>query len=111
MSFPHGVMVTLRTVNADTDELGDGETDPSERRWGPCAVWDRFATEGTDPHAPAVIIGKNFAGPRRTIRSDDQIVYGGYVWEVDGPPQDSTVNPFTGWDPGIVVATKRGAAV
>lgn len=111
MDFPHGVMVTLRTVATEPDDLGDTTSSPTERRWGPCAIWDRFANEGTDTHAPPVIIGKSFAGPRRAIRSDDQIVYGGFTWEVDGMPEDSTVNPFTGWDPGIVVHTVRGAAV
>jgi hypothetical protein len=51
------------------------------------------------------------AGPRVAIGADDTIVRAGVEWQVDGLPQENTVSPFTGWDPGIVVPVKRASGV
>lgn len=107
MDFPYGETLTLVSTTTTRDELGDTTETTSEADWGPCAVWDRFATEQVDPTRPAVIIGLSIAGPRVAINADDQVIRGGVTYEVDGPPQENTVSPFTGWDPGIVVNVKR----
>lgn len=111
MDFPNGETLTLVSTTTDTDDLGNSTTSVTETPWGPCAVWDRFATEQTNPSRPPVIVGLSIAGPRRPINSDDQIVRGGVAYEVDGLPQENTVSPFTGWDPGIVVNVKRAGGV
>ena len=114
MDFPNGVTVTLRSLVTTTDDNGDATTVPTDIDWGPCAVAPRFATESTDPRVPPVVVGKTFFGPTATINSDDLIVLDGVVYEVDGLPEDYTgsgANPFTGWEPGIVVQTKRAASV
>lgn len=100
-------MVTLRSTDTETDSLGDSTTSDTETQWGPCAVWDRYATERTDPRAAPVVVGLMVAGPRVDIDADDVLVINGTAYEVDGLPEANTVNPFTGWDPGIVVPVKR----
>lgn len=108
--FPFGETVTLRTTTTTQDDLGNISTVEVETEWGPVAVWDRFATERTDPNVAPVVVGLMIAGPRVDITSKDTIVRGGVVYEVDGEPQANTINPFTGWDPGIVVPVKRASA-
>src|SRR5688572_5830929 len=111
MDFPHGETVTVvTTTTTDATGLGDTSTATAEVEWGPCAVWDRFAEERTDPQAAPVIVGLSIAGPRIAINSDDTILRDGVTYEVDGPPQLHTVSPFTGWDPGIVVNVKRAGS-
>ena len=111
MDFPHGVYVTLRKVTTTEDSLGDATTADTTRRWGPCAVWDRFANETGNTNAPAIVVGLNVAGPRVAIDNDDILTINGLEYRVDGLPQTNTKSPFTGWDPGIVVPVKRAATV
>lgn len=107
MDFPHGVYVTLRSTTTDRDPYGNETTTTVESEWGPCAIWDRYATERTDPRVAPVVVGLMVAGPRVDIDADDTLVINGVEWQVDGLPEANTVNPFTGWDPGIVVPVKR----
>lgn len=110
MDFPHGVKVTLRSVTTTTDTYGNSTTSATTRSWGPVAVAPRYATEQNDTHAPAIVVGLTFYGPKATIDSDDVIVLSGEEWQVDGLPENYTGagrNPFTGWEPGMVVQTKR----
>lgn len=111
MDFPHGETVTVRSVTTTRDNDGNATTATAEESWGPCAVWDRFATERVDPRVASVIVGLSIAGPRRGFDSDDVIVRDGVEYQVDGLPEANTVSPFTGWDPGIVVNVKRAGAV
>lgn len=111
MDFPHGETLTLRTTVTTSDDLGNTTTAVTESSWGPCAVWDRFATERTDPNVAPVVVGLMVAGPRVAINADDTIVRGGVEYQVDGLPQENTVSPFTGWDPGIVVPVRRASGV
>lgn len=111
MDFPFGEMVTVRTVVTVVDDYGNESTTTEDADWGPVAVWDRFADEDTDPHAPRVVVGLSLAGPRRVFDSDDLIVRGGVVYQVEGLPLENTRSPFTGWDPGVVVNVVRAAAV
>ena len=111
MNFPHGETLTLRSTTTTRDDLGNSTATVVETSWGPCAVWDRFANERTDPNVAPVVVGLMIAGPRVSIDADDTIVRGGVAWQVDGLPQENTVSPFTGWDPGIVVPVKRASSV
>jgi hypothetical protein len=115
MDFPFGETLSVRSVTTTDDGLGNETTTEAVTSWGPCAVWDRttqeFSGESADPHSPGVVVGLCIAGPRRSFDSDDVIVRNGVAWQVDGLPQENTVNPFTGWDPGIVVNVKRAGAV
>jgi hypothetical protein len=106
MDFPHGVMVTLRSVTTTTDDNGDATTATVESQWGPCAVAPRYAAEQADPRSTPVIVGKVVYGPSVAIDSDDQLVIDGEAWQVDGLPGE-WVSPFTGWAPGIEVPVKR----
>jgi hypothetical protein len=105
--FGAGETVTLVSTTTTTDTVGDATTTTTETDWGPVAVWDRYATEQTDPTRPGVIVGLVIAGPRVAIDADDAIIRDGVRYELDGPPEENTVNPFTGWDPGITVNVKR----
>lgn len=110
MDFPFGETVTVRSVVTTTDDLGDETTVTTDSDWGPVAVWDRFATERTDPNVAPVVVGLMIAGPRHDIDADDVIVRGGVEYRVDGEPESNTISPFTGWDPGIAVPVKRASA-
>jgi hypothetical protein len=107
MDFPYGETLTVRSIATTTDDDGNSTTTPTEASWGPCAVWDRFSAERVDPRQAPVVVGLSIAGPRRTFGADDLIVRGGVEYQVDGLPEENTVSPFTGWDPGIVVNVKR----
>ena len=127
MDFPHGETVSVLSVTPTDSGLGDTTETAVAAEWGLCAVWDRFSEESTDPQSPRVVVGKTVAGPRRSFDSDDLLVRdggaagrsgltdaalrsslaGAVLWQIDGLAQDETVNPFTGWDPGIVVNVKR----
>jgi hypothetical protein len=111
MHFPHGETVTVVSTTTTDNGLGDTTTETVETSWGPCAVWDRYADESASPNAPRVVVGLAIAGPRVAIDSDDAILLGGVRYVVDGRPTENTVNPFTGWDPGIVVNVKRAGGV
>lgn len=111
MDFPYGETVTVVSTTTTTDPLGNSTTTTTESPWGPVAVWDRYATEQTDQTRPPVLVGLSIAGPRVAIDSDDAIIRDGVRYELDGLPQQNTVNPFTGWDPGIVVNVKRAQDV
>ena len=111
MDFPFGEILTVRSVSTTDDGLGNETSTPDDAQWGPCAVWDRFSEESTDPQSPRVVVGLSIAGPRRSFDSDDLIIRGGVTWQVDGLPIENTVSPFTGWDPGVVVNVKRAGGV
>lgn len=107
MDFLYGETVVVWSVTSTPDSHGDTETTTVSEPWGPCAIWDRFSDERTDPHQAAVVVGLTIAGPRRSFSADDLIVRGGVEYQVDGLPQENTISPFTGWDPGVVVNVKR----
>lgn len=111
MDYPAGESVTLVSTTTTFDRYGNGSTTTIETAWGPCAVWDRFATEQANLNSVPVVIGLAIAGPRVAINSDDRVIRGGVTYEVDGEPLENTVSPFTGWDPGIVVNVKRAGGV
>ena len=106
MNFPHGSTVTVTRVTSTDNGLGDTTEATTTRIWGPCAVAPRFATEGTDPHAPRVVVGKVIYGPAITLDEDDRLTVDGEVWQVDGLPAVWR-SPFTGWAPGIEVNVVR----
>ena len=110
MDFAHGVTVTVRSVTTTDDGLGNTSEVVTESAWGPCAVAPRYATESTDPSVPRVIVGATVYGPTRVLDSDDRLVIGGVVYEVDGLPGRWS-SPFTGWAPGMEVPVKRAGTV
>lgn len=109
MDFPHGQTITVRSTTTTRDEFGDESTVVTEVPWGPCAVAPRSSSESADPSAPAVIVGLTVYGPVITLDSDDTLLIGGVVYEVDGIP-GKWESPFTGWAPGMEVAVKRASA-
>lgn len=87
--FPGAVTVTLRSRTTTVDEFGAGTTEDVESDWEGCMVAPRYATEGTDPSRPALIVGKTVYGPATvTIDADDILVVDGLEWQVDGLPGD-----------------------
>lgn len=110
MDFPHGESVTIRSTVTTRDEFGDSTTVVTDIPWGPCAVAPRSSSESADANSPAVIVGLTIYGPTVALNSDDTLVVGGVVYEVDGIP-GVWESPFTGWAPGMEVAVKRAAAV
>ena len=111
MDFPHGETLTLVSTTTTDNGLGDTTETPVESDWGPCAVWDRYSEESSDPSQPRVVVGLSIAGPRVSVDADDVVLRDGVRYVVDGRPVENTVSPFTGWDPGIVVNVKRAGGV
>lgn len=109
MDFPNGVTITVRSTVTTDDGLGNTTESVTNRLWGPCAVAPRYATESTDSRVPPVIVGKIVYGPAVSIDSDDTLVIGGVVYQVDGLPGE-WVNPFTGWNAGIEVPVTRASS-
>lgn len=110
MNFPHGVMVTVRSVVTTDDGLGNTSETVTESEWGPCAVAPRYTTESVDSRVPPMIIGKTVYGPPVALDSDDRLVIDGELWQVDGDAGEWK-SPFTGWFPGVEVPVKRASAV
>jgi hypothetical protein len=113
MDFPNGVTVKLRNPSEVEDKYGDVTSTPTERRWGPCAIAPRTASESTDARSPAVVTGLTIYGPTVTIAADAQVVipsgpYAG-TWDVEGIP-GVWKSPFNSWAPGVEVAVKRASA-
>ena len=116
MDFPHGETVTVLSTTTTRDDYGNETTTVTQVAWGPVALAPRTATEGTDPHAPAVIVGLTIYGPPTfadgsalVIDADDQILIGETLYDVDGEAGDWR-SPFTGWHPGVEVALVRAAS-
>lgn len=106
MNFPHGSLITVRSVTTTNDGRGNTTETVNESQWGPCAVAPRFATESTDPRVAPVVVGKTIYGPPVDLDADDVLMIDGETWQVDGLPAEWT-NPFTGWQPGIEVQVVR----
>lgn len=114
MDFPHGTMLTVRQNVETTDDLGDTIIVPTDHAWGPCAVAPRYASESTSADSPRVVVGNEIYGPQPpvSLTAADEILIGNEVWQIDGRPEDFTgagANPFTGWEPGVVVPIKRAS--
>lgn len=110
MDFPHGEVVTLRSVVTTRDDYGNETTTAVETPWGPCAVAPRYATESTDPRVAPIMVGLTVYGPTVDIDSDDTVLIGGVEYQIDGLPAVWR-SPFTGWAPGMEVPVKRTSAV
>lgn len=111
MIYAHGETVTrLRPVMAldpYSEKLKpDWSQTPTELDFPGCAVWDTGSVEpvivGGDP------VESDFTAalpPAADITSQDRVRIRGLVCEVVGRPFDWT-NPFTGWNPGVIVNAK-----
>lgn len=110
MHFPFGTNLTVNHVAETIDDLGNTVRVETPEQWGPCAVAPRYARESVDPNVAPVVVGKEIYGPSITLAASDEILIDGEVWQVDGRAAEFTgagANPFTGWEPGIVVPVKR----
>lgn len=107
--------------SAGRDNHGD-PTPPSFHEIGGCVRWPRTSTESAD-YSQTVATGWMLSVPADSdLRSTDKVLLpvkgaGGWVlpasppdsawWDVEGDPLPWGPSPFTGAEPGIVVALTR----
>lgn len=103
--------VTIRSVVATVDELGDGTTVTTDTVLDWALVAPRSSSERADQRAPAVVSAATVYGPFSTpVDADDVIVIADHsptmdgVWLVEGIPGGWSLN---GWEAGVEVAVRR----
>lgn len=112
VTFPHGEIVTrLRGVPATDpysgEESGYDWSLPYSIDIPGCAFNPGRSSEPLQDARTAVSTQPEvYAPPGSDIAPGDRLVVRGVEYEVDGEPADWR-SPFTGWEPGMVVALKR----
>jgi uncharacterized protein (DUF1501 family) len=111
MTYPYGETVTrLRGIPVSdpySEEVtGLDWTNPIEQAFDGCAVWDTGSVEPVVAGGDPVLSDFTAALPAGAdVTPQDRIRIRGLVCEVVGRPFDWT-NPFTGWNPGVIVNAK-----
>lgn len=107
MHFPFGTTVTIQHAGG-TDQYGDPIAGTSATVTG-CAVAPRSSSDIADRARTGVIVGLSVYFPAGTvIVASDAFIIDGVTWQLDGEA-GRWVSPFTGWQPGIEAALKRGS--
>jgi hypothetical protein len=107
-TFPFGETVQLvkRTV-ASQDEYGDDVFTEIVTVFDSVPVFPRgTSVENQGQTRDTVFIGLNVVFPPGTVvESTDRVIVRNVTYEVEGMPFEQT-SPFTGWNPGVVVALR-----
>lgn len=108
MDFPHGETVTLRTPAVAADPYsGAPATAEVNVTIAGVAVEPRPSSEPVQDARNAVTSGFTLYLPAGTVvTASQQFVVRGGVYDVLGDAAE-WVNPFTGWEPGVVVQVGR----
>lgn len=116
MDFPHGETVTrLRAAmildpysGEATQAAWDDEANPpSSLAIEGCAFNPGGSTEPTQEGRNAVITRPEVYAPADAdVLAGDRLVVRGLTYDVEGDPADWR-SPFTGWQPGLVIALER----
>ncbi len=111
MDFPYGETVVrqrgVSTSNPYSTEATELDwTTPTTLTINGCAFDPGGSSEPTEQGRNAVITQPTvYAPPGSDITAADRLVVRSRTWLVDGDPAEY-VNPFTGWEPGLVVKLK-----
>lgn len=112
MIFPHGETVTVLSPTVTVDGYGDTQWTwdaPTSVTVTGCGIADGGSIEPVPDARSAVVSDFDVICPPGTaITPHDRVVVprnGGLVCDVMGRPFD-WLNPFTGWQPGIVIRCK-----
>lgn len=111
MTFLYGETVTrLRAATVTDPYSGEVEAEdwdnPTTLAIGGCGVAQTGSTEPVEAARSAVDADFDvFMPPGSDVTSKDRLVIRGMTCEVAGLPFDY-LNPFTGWQPGLVVQAK-----
>lgn len=110
MDFPYGETVTRQRATQVSDpysgETGPSWSNPSEVDIEGCAFDPGGSSEALDLARNVITTQPTVYAPvGADITAADRLVVRGVTYEVDG---DVAVwrNPFTGWEPGLVVPLK-----
>ncbi len=109
--FPYGITVTRQRGTAVLDPYSGEETgiswaDPDEIEVEGCAFNPGGSTEPVEVGRAAVVSKPTVYAPfGADIRAKDRLKIGDTTYDVDGRPAPFK-NPFTGWEPGLVVTLK-----
>ena len=112
IAVPFTTTVTLiRRTASGADAYGNDTFTQTETPISGCVVWPRDGNgsggnERTN-NQDMVIVGYSVLFPPGTpVAPTDQVRYGGVVYEIDGSAGEWH-SPFTGTDPGVLVALRR----
>lgn len=109
MDFAHGEPVSVLTaVSTPTGRYGEDLTVWEETEtWPRCAIAPRPGLETAEPGRQGVIVGHTVYGPPGAhVGPHDRLRFRGDDHDIVGEP-GVYVHPFSGWEPGIEVATVR----
>lgn len=110
MDFPYGETIQVLSPTETTDAYNntvEDWTSPTEVGVDGVAVEPRPSSEDNRDARNAVISGFTLYIPAGTaVTAANRVRVRGEVYLVDGEPAEWR-NPFTGWEPGSVVQTKR----
>ena len=108
--FPFGETIQVLSASTTTDRYSntvENWATPSEVEVDGVGVEPRPSSEDHRDARNAVTSGFTLYVPAGTaVTAKNRIRVRGDVYEVDGEPAEWR-NPFTGWQPGLVVQTKR----
>lgn len=108
--FPFGETVQVLSSSSTTDAYNNTVEDwatPTETAVADVAVEPRPSTEDNRDARNAVTSGFTLYMPAGSVvTAKNRIRVRGDDYAVDGEPAEWR-NPFTGWEPGLVVQTKR----
>lgn len=112
MDFPYGEMVQVLTAGTVTDPYSDTSTPswdatPTSVDVTGVAVEPRPSGEPLQDARNQVTSGFTlYFPPGTTVTPQNRVIVRGSTYDVLGEPAEWT-NPFTGWNPGIVVQVER----
>lgn len=108
--FAYGETVQVLTAGTSTDRYNDTVEDwsaPTEVPVDGVGVEPRPSSESNQDARNTVVSGFTLYMPAGvTVTAANRVRVRGEVFLVDGDPAVWR-NPFTGWEPGVVVQTKR----
>lgn len=105
--FPYGETVVILRPTVVLDRNGNEISgEPTEIPIEGCAAAHRESQEPDQYGRAQVVTGLQvFMPPGTDVRATDQLRVRGVVRDIDGEPFE-WANPFTGWNPGVVVNLK-----
>jgi len=108
LRFPYGETVTIRTPAVEADPYSSEPGTPAEDiDVDGVAVEPRPSSEPVQDARNSVVSGFTLYFPAGTpVSAAQQVIVRGDVYDVLGQPAEWR-NPFTGWDPGVVVQVGR----
>lgn len=109
--FAHGETVTIQTAGTTTDPYSGDTTEdwdnPTEVEVTGVGIEPRPSSEPVENARNSVVSGFTlYLPPGTSVTAQNRVVVRGGTYDVLGDPA-TWRNPFTGWEPGVVVQVGR----